>query len=66
MEKNEFEDIWLTCQETGCGKEFLFTAGEQRYFAERGFHTPKRCPMHRLQKRLRQKEALYDGPTDRR
>lgn len=37
-----FEDKVLTC--VSCGAEFPFTAGEQEFFAEKGFeHQPKRC-----------------------
>jgi CxxC-x17-CxxC domain-containing protein len=38
----EFHDKVLTCGE--CGAEFVFTAGEQMFFADRGFkNEPKRC-----------------------
>ena len=30
-----YEDKTLVCKE--CGKEFVFTAGEQEFYAERGF-----------------------------
>jgi CxxC-x17-CxxC domain-containing protein len=37
-----FEDKILTCAD--CGNEFVFTAGEQEFYAEKGFsNTPKRC-----------------------
>ncbi len=37
-----FEDKTLICKE--CGKEFVFTAGEQEFYAERGFQNePQRC-----------------------
>ena len=37
-----FEDRTLVCKE--CGKEFVFTAGEQEFYAEKGFvNDPKRC-----------------------
>ncbi|MFQ5880921.1 MAG: zinc-ribbon domain containing protein [Candidatus Methylomirabilales bacterium] len=37
-----FQDKILTCVE--CGKEFAFTAGEQEFFAQKGFtNEPKRC-----------------------
>jgi CxxC-x17-CxxC domain-containing protein len=32
----------LTCQE--CGQEFPFSSGEQKFFEEKGFEPPKRCP----------------------
>ncbi|RLG23838.1 cytochrome C551 [Methanosarcinales archaeon] len=35
------EDKTLTCQD--CGEEFIFTAGEQEFFEEKGFDEPKRC-----------------------
>lgn len=38
----ESQDKVLTCRE--CGKEFLFSAGEQAFYAEKGFqHQPSRC-----------------------
>lgn len=37
-----FEDETLTCKE--CGQEFVFSAGEQRFYAEKGFlNKPKTC-----------------------
>ena len=37
-----FEDKTLVCKE--CGNEFVFTAGEQEFYAEKGFmNEPSRC-----------------------
>ena len=37
-----YEDKTLVCKE--CGKEFVFSAGEQEFYAERGFQNePQRC-----------------------
>ncbi len=37
-----YEDKTLTCKE--CGREFVFTAGEQEFYAEKGFvNEPQRC-----------------------
>lgn len=37
------EDRTLVCQD--CGKEFIFTEGEQAFYKEKGFENePKRCP----------------------
>ena len=37
------EDKTLTCCE--CGNEFVFTASEQEFYAEKGFtNEPRRCP----------------------
>ena len=35
------QDKTLTCSD--CGQEFTFTAGEQEFFAQKGFSTPTRC-----------------------
>lgn len=38
-----FEDKYLTCKECNC--EFVFTVGEQEFYAEKGFQNiPGRCP----------------------
>ena len=40
--KDMYEDKNLVCKE--CGNEFVFTAGEQAFYAERGFQNePKKC-----------------------
>lgn len=37
-----FEDKMLTCKD--CGSEFVFSAGEQEFYAEKGFGSePQRC-----------------------
>ena len=37
-----FEDKTLICKE--CGAEFIFTAGEQEFYSEKGFvNEPQRC-----------------------
>ena len=37
-----YEDKILKCKE--CGAEFVFTAGEQEFYAEKGFtNEPQRC-----------------------
>ena len=37
-----YEDRSLNCKE--CGNEFVFTAGEQEFYAEKGFvNEPQRC-----------------------
>src|SRR5205814_9413514 len=35
-------DSTLTCRD--CGQAFTFTAGEQDFYASRGFSEPSRCP----------------------
>ena len=45
-----YEDRTLKCRE--CGGQFVFTAGEQTFYAERGFeHEPTRCPDCRQSRR---------------
>ena len=37
-----YEDKKLICKE--CGQEFIFTAGEQEFYAQKGFvNEPQRC-----------------------
>jgi CxxC-x17-CxxC domain-containing protein len=36
------EDKTLTCAD--CGQEFVFTAREQDFYAQKGFTEPRRCP----------------------
>ncbi len=40
-------DKTLRCMQ--CGKDFIFEAGERRFFQEKGFQEPKRCPRCRQQ-----------------
>src|SRR5215204_1988618 len=35
-------DRTLTCRD--CGQTFVFTAGEQAFYTERGYSEPLRCP----------------------
>jgi CxxC-x17-CxxC domain-containing protein len=45
-----FADRTLKCRE--CGADFVFTAGEQAFFAEKGLlNDPQRCPECRLVRR---------------
>jgi len=58
-EKNQevAEDRNLTCRD--CGKTFVFTAGEQAFFAEKGLSDPIRCPdCRRLRKQQRTSETI--------
>ena len=34
-------DITVICKD--CGTEFVFTAGEQEFYQQKGFSTPVRC-----------------------
>lgn len=47
-----FEDKVLVCRD--CGSEFIFSAGEQEFYAEKGFvNEPSRCPSCRAARRQR-------------
>lgn len=51
----EFQNRTLTCVE--CGREFVFTAGEQKFYHEKGFENdPKRCPECRAARKRRGKK----------
>lgn len=56
-----FEDKTLQCSD--CGQEFTFTAGEQEFYASRGFQNePKRCPdCRRARKAQRYGDGGYGG-----
>jgi CxxC-x17-CxxC domain-containing protein len=45
-----FEDKTLVCRD--CGEEFIFTAGEQGFYLEKGLlNEPQRCPTCRATRR---------------
>lgn len=45
-----YNDRTLTCAD--CSQEFVFTASEQSFFAERQFSEPRRCPSCRAARKL--------------
>jgi len=61
-----FQDKTLVCKE--CGKEFVFTAGEQEFYAEKSFENePSRCKACRDERKKRmnggrrQPREMYDA-----
>ncbi|MBE6788105.1 MAG: zinc-binding protein [Ruminococcaceae bacterium] len=49
-----YEDKTLVCKE--CGAEFVFTAGEQEFYAEKGFtNEPQRCKECRAARKAAQR-----------
>ena len=42
-------DRTMTCAD--CGQEFMFSASEQQFYADRGFSDPRRCPTCRAQRK---------------
>lgn len=54
-----YEDEKLICED--CGAEFVFTAGEQEFYAEKGLvNKPKRCNDCRKARRQKKRKKLYD------
>jgi len=55
-----YTDKILTCKE--CGAEFEFTAGQQEFFAEKGFtNEPSRCPSCRAARKQRMSRGNARG-----
>ena len=55
-----FTDITLTCRD--CGSEFVFTAGEQEFYAQKGFdNQPTRCQNCRRQRKSQRNEGGSGG-----
>jgi len=59
-----YEDKVLVCKD--CGEEFVFSAGEQEFYAEKGFENePGRCPACRSARKQRRAEMgerqMYDA-----
>ena len=52
-------DKTLTCRD--CGEEFVFTAGEQAFYQERGFSEPQRCNNCRQKRKQERQSSGYDG-----
>jgi len=50
---NDKEDKEIKC---ACGETFLFTAGEQSFFEQRGLAEPKRCKSCRAERRRQQQQ----------
>lgn len=56
----KYEDQIVVCAD--CQREFVWTAGEQEFFHEKGFTTlPKRCKDCRQAKRVQRGDQLGGG-----
>lgn len=53
--EEEFQDITLVCKETGV--EFVWTAGEQKFFKERGLTNPPKVSPEVRAKRKAERAA---------
>ena len=56
-----FQDKTLVCKD--CGEEFIFTAGEQEFYAEKGVENePQRCKNCRQARKTRKAEReMFEG-----
>ena len=50
-ERRENSDETLTCKQ--CGKEFVWTVGEKRFYKERGFFRPSLCKECKANQKIR-------------
>jgi len=54
---DQYSDETLRCRD--CGNDFIFTAGEQQFYAEKGFtNKPSRCPSCRAANKARRDSSL--------
>jgi len=52
-------DQTIICRD--CGEAFTFTAGEQSFYAERGYTEPQRCPSCRAARKAQRAASGYDS-----
>lgn len=56
-----YNDKTLSCKD--CGREFVFTASEQEFYAEKGFtNEPGRCPECRAARKAQTRSGGYSRP----
>jgi CxxC-x17-CxxC domain-containing protein len=55
----ELTDRTITCRD--CGEAFTFTAGEQAFYAERGYSEPQRCANCRAERKAQRAASSYDS-----
>lgn len=51
------EDKTIKC--AGCGEEFVFTAGEQEFYQQKGFQEPKKCKKCRDEAKNAKRNSRY-------
>ena len=56
---SQFADKTLVCRD--CGADFVFTAGEQEFFAMRGFSEPGRCSNCRAARKAQREGGRSDS-----
>jgi hypothetical protein len=61
----EYKDKTIKCVD--CGSEFIFTARDQEFYAEKGFsNEPKRCRSCRDKKKAEKNSNRFSGNRDNR
>ena len=58
MENKTYEDKTIVCKD--CGKEFIWKAGDQRFYEEKGFNAPVRCKECRDSRKAKYEEKTED------
>jgi CxxC-x17-CxxC domain-containing protein len=58
----QYADRSMTCRD--CGKQFVFTAGEQEFYASRGFSEPTRCSDCRAARKASRDSGGYGGDRE--
>ncbi len=56
---SQYADKTMTCRD--CGKQFTFTAGEQEFYAQRGFSEPACCGECRAARKTGRDSGGYGG-----
>ncbi len=56
---SHYSDKVLQCRD--CGNEFVFSAGEQEFYATRGFSEPTRCPECRAARKAQRESGGSAG-----
>ena len=55
----EYKDKTIKCVD--CGEDFIFSAGDQEFYAEKGFtNEPKRCKACRDKKKSERRNSNFD------
>lgn len=59
--------IKLKCQDKACGKDFLVTVAEQKFYEQKKLPNPDHCPAcrHRQRMALRSERQLYKRDCDK-
>ncbi len=58
MENNVLDALEITCER--CGNKFVMPPAEQKFYHDRGFSMPKKCPECRKLRRQTEKHICID------